>query len=311
MTPFFFLERHLNAVKDTYPDPQRLLASVEVIEKATKQQIENLEKEKQAALEQYSTEKQQREYIEKLYSQANSITYSDSSILQIVSHEAASRLVAIRGIANRIKTRANSFADSPAKLSMYMDDIEVSAYELLILFTGIPNIFGQDAKINLQPTKIYEGILKRLSNIIETSSKKIIRKSVQIKFETSNQIKPVYIDRRITEQAFYNLLMNAIKYNNPNASDVTINIVITQTSKYTEVKFQDNGLGIEEDEMDRIFMQGYRARKAIQYSMTGAGMGLTVARKAAELHGGTLELTSQSNPTEFTYSIPNIEMKDK
>ena len=46
------LERHLNAVKDTYPDPQRLLASVEVIEKATKQQIEELEKEKQAALEQ-------------------------------------------------------------------------------------------------------------------------------------------------------------------------------------------------------------------------------------------------------------------
>jgi CheY-like chemotaxis protein len=117
--------------------------------------------------------------------------------------------------------------------------------------------------------------------------------------------RPVWIDADLTRvsQALSNLLNNAAKYTPPGGE---IRVTVTASECSTTVTVADNGIGIEPEMLDRIFemftqLQPYRDR-----TTGGLGIGLTLARRLIELHGGTIEARSEGcgRGTTFVVTVP-------
>ncbi|MGR9129838.1 ATP-binding protein [Rhizobium leguminosarum] len=107
-------------------------------------------------------------------------------------------------------------------------------------------------------------------------------------------------DRSAMEQVFTNLISNAVKYS-PNAPD--IHVRARADEKTVEIAISDSGIGMDAEDLPKLFQPYYRARSAT--GIAGTGIGLNVVKQVVELHGGTVEVTSElGKGTTFTILLP-------
>ena len=99
----------------------------------------------------------------------------------------------------------------------------------------------------------------------------------------------------------YNLVDNAIKYNRPGGYvDVSVN-------NDGIIKIKDNGIGIPEESIDRIFERFYRVDKSHSKEVGGTGLGLSIVKHAVMTLGGDISLKSKLNEgSEFTVTLPKL-----
>ncbi|AWK85221.1 sensor histidine kinase [Azospirillum thermophilum] len=98
---------------------------------------------------------------------------------------------------------------------------------------------------------------------------------------------PVTGDRELLSVVFSNLVENAVKYA-PNGG--VIRLALSREGEYAVVRVSDEGIGINAADAERVFDKFYRASNAA--GTTGAGLGLYLARRIVEAHGGSIELDS-------------------
>jgi signal transduction histidine kinase len=109
-------------------------------------------------------------------------------------------------------------------------------------------------------------------------------------------------DRDKIVLAIHNLVGNAIKYT-PNGGTVTVRVVEAKGGIRVEVA--DTGIGINPEEQALIFDRFYRAKDQRIASITGSGLGLTLAREVVRLHGGDISVRSKLNQgSTFTIELP-------
>ena len=101
------------------------------------------------------------------------------------------------------------------------------------------------------------------------------------------------------EQVILNLLDNARKYSEPNTN---ITVSVYKLDGKVHIKIQDEGKGIPETDLPRIFERFYRVDKSRTRALGGSGLGLSIVKQLVEAHGGTIEVTSCSN-TGTTFEI--------
>ncbi|ULJ79442.1 ATP-binding protein [Rhizobium sp. C104] len=107
-------------------------------------------------------------------------------------------------------------------------------------------------------------------------------------------------DRSAMEQVFTNLISNAVKYS-PNAPDIYVRARVDE--KTLEIAIADSGIGMDADDLPKLFQPYYRARSAT--GIAGTGIGLNVVKQVVELHGGTVEVTSKlGKGTTFIIRLP-------
>ncbi|AJC79975.1 sensor histidine kinase protein [Rhizobium etli bv. phaseoli str. IE4803] len=107
-------------------------------------------------------------------------------------------------------------------------------------------------------------------------------------------------DRIAMEQVFTNLISNAVKYS-PDASDIYVRAWVDE--KTVEIAIADGGIGIDADDLPKLFQPYYRARSAT--GIVGTGIGLNVVKQVVELHGGSVEVMSElGKGTTFTIRLP-------
>jgi two-component system, OmpR family, sensor histidine kinase VicK len=117
----------------------------------------------------------------------------------------------------------------------------------------------------------------------------------------------VNLDQRFLRDILTNLLSNAIKYSSPNTE---IFIELRCEQQQTIILVRDQGVGIAEEDQKRLFQAFHRGNNVGMVS--GTGLGLTIAKQAAELHGGTITLTSTVGiGTTFVVTIPNVVIEDR
>lgn len=141
-------------------------------------------------------------------------------------------------------------------------------------------------------------IVTLLDDIVE-EQKTIDHSGHKITTEVS-VTKLVKADSKLMRHILTNLLSNAVKYS-PTGSEITI--TVQEKPKLLEIRVEDHGMGIPEQELSRLFTPFYRASNA-KY-VQGTGLGLTMVRQAVELHEGTIKVTSEQNEgTCIDISIP-------
>jgi two-component system sensor histidine kinase SenX3 len=109
-------------------------------------------------------------------------------------------------------------------------------------------------------------------------------------------------DEDLLVTALRNLLENAVAYS-PEKTRVVITTRKTPEGN-AELSVADQGIGIPERDLERIFERFYRVDKARSRDRGGSGLGLAVARSLAKAHGGSVELSSEPGATVFTVTIP-------
>jgi two-component system sensor histidine kinase SenX3 len=112
----------------------------------------------------------------------------------------------------------------------------------------------------------------------------------------------VYGDEALLVVALHNLIANAIQYS-PDSS--RIGIGVTESDGIVEIAVTDQGVGIADEERDRVFERFYRSDPARSRNTGGSGLGLAIVKHVAQNHGGDVRVWSQpGNGSTFTIRLP-------
>ena len=120
-------------------------------------------------------------------------------------------------------------------------------------------------------------------------------------FVTAN-VPEVYADKDGIERVVLNILSNSVKYTGEGG---TIKIYVGFVYNDAYIKVIDNGIGIPEADLNRIFERFYRVDKARTRAMGGTGLGLSIAKEILDKNGGRIDIKSKANEgTEVVITIP-------
>ena len=131
--------------------------------------------------------------------------------------------------------------------------------------------------------------------------------AIEIKNKNLNLVKDfdrvkAKVNGEMIKEAMMNLLTNAIKYNRDGGE---IKFKIAKEDGFALVQISDNGIGIEEELLDRIFERFYVVDHSRSKKISSAGLGLSIVKHIVEAHGGRIEVTSEiGEGSTFTIYLP-------
>jgi signal transduction histidine kinase len=221
-----------------------------------------------------------------------------SEFLGAVTHEFKSPLTSIRLLLERV---TGGRVVSPEAARTYYSAIGQETDRLerlvnrLLEAQQIEAGHRQYAFTSESLESVAQEVVAHLAPIAEARG---IRIDIQVEGDTPS----VRIDRAAIADAIENLVENAIKYSR-NGTRVALRIHADGERVCVEVA--DQGIGIERDELSRIFDKFYRARRGDLQSVRGTGLGLALVKAAAEAHGGVVDVESEPGVgSRFSLKLP-------
>jgi PAS domain S-box-containing protein len=139
-------------------------------------------------------------------------------------------------------------------------------------------------------------------SIVDEFTEKISQKNITLNRTDNPPQLQVTIDSRLLHIIVSNLMSNATKYSNPNG---TLDFSYTLEGTTLHIVVKDDGIGIPESELERLFSKFFRATNAQTHQTQGTGLGLYVVKQSVEKLGGTIEVSSQENQgAQFNVALP-------
>ena len=203
-----------------------------------------------------------------------------------VTHEIKTPLTAIIGYLETIKDGAINNINETKK---FIDIILKQAERLNRLVEDLLTI----SKIELNETRFnFENMFlsDAVNNVISIVEKKATSKKINIENEIPEKLRPVRADRDRLTQILVNVLDNAVKFT-PELGKVRI--TEAETNGYIVISITDTGIGVPEDEIQRLGERFYRVDKTRSRDLGGTGLGLSIVKHLMIAHGGKMEIESQ------------------
>jgi two-component system sensor histidine kinase/response regulator len=230
-----------------------------------------------------------KQKMEKLAIDAEIANQAKSSFLAKMSHEIRTPMNAIIGL-SQLALNANLSPKQRENISM----VHASSQSLLTLLNDILDFSKIEAKkLELEQADfILNTSIQRLLNVCSFSADE---KQLKLNVTIDNDVPVAFIgDALRLEQILINLVNNAIKFTQQ--GDITINIsLLKQTNSINTLKFSvvDQGIGIGEDQLQRLFSEFSQADTSVTRRYGGSGLGLTICKELVELMGGTITVKSE------------------
>jgi len=228
-----------------------------------------------------------------------------SDFVNMVAHELRSPLISIRqqntvlleGLVGPLEEKQEEFVGKGVK----------KIDQLLELINDLLDIAKIEEGKHVQhrvPTDIETLITDTLS-LLEPRAK---GQGITLTGSCKN-MKPVHADPKGIEEIFNNLVTNAINYS-PEGGLVEVTAQVL--GEYMEIKVSDTGVGIDPEELPKIFDKFYRVKNKKTREVTGTGLGLAIVKGVVESHSGTIDVESvpEKGPT-FRILLPVIREKGK
>ena len=141
-----------------------------------------------------------------------------------------------------------------------------------------------------------------MKNVISQFQKVLKEKNIKFSFEHPRDSLYVVLDKEKMGIALYNLIDNAIKYTLPKGS---ILVTLVGVDKEIHISVKDTGIGIPEEEKERIFSKFFRAHNAMLMETYGSGLGLSVVKDIAEKHHGSIAFRkNEGSGSTFILTVP-------
>jgi len=225
--------------------------------------------------------------------------YPISEVSSIVSHQFKTPLAGIKSSLEVLVS--GDLGEIGKDQKYYLERALENTGRLINLVKNMLSISKIDAEmLELHPTEV--NLVDVVKEVISELSSIALANNAEIKFDEKAQIRAISIDRVKIKEVFNNLIYNAIRYKNGKAS-----ILVSLVDEGSEIIFscKDNGIGIDEDEKDKIFGKFYRSSRVMEIWTEGTGLGLFIAKAIVEKSGGRIWFESAHGVgTTFYVSLP-------
>jgi len=209
-----------------------------------------------------------------------------SDFVSSVSHEFKTPLTSIRTLIERLQ---GGKVQDKAKMDQYISVIAQDTDKLTRLVGNILD-FSKIEEGKREYDFVETDVAQLVSRLIQEFQKDEIRKDFLIRLLIQENIPKLTLDKEAFSQALINLLDNAVKFS-PDKKEIHVHLSADEENIILEVK--DKGIGIPQDEMDKIFEKFYQGKNALKRTVKGAGLGLTLVKHTVEAHGGRVSVKSK------------------
>ena len=221
-----------------------------------------------------------------------------------VSHELKTPITSIMGYAD---TLLEEEYDKETQ-SKFLNVIASEARRMAKLVTDLLTLSRNDSNRNVvRPEQFDLGeLVKKCQDKLAIEIKK---KNHEVKSFVTADVPPVYADKDDIERVVLNILTNSIKYTKE-GGEIKIYVGFVYNDAY--IKVFDNGIGIPEEDLNRIFERFYRVDKARSREMGGTGLGLSIAKDLLDRNGGSIDIKSEvGKGTEVVIKVPTKAKQEK
>lgn len=214
-----------------------------------------------------------------------------------VSHELKTPITSIMGYAD---TLLEGEYDKDTQ-NRFLNVIAEEARRMAKLVTDLLTLSRFDNNQVLQE-KVKFDLGELVKQCQEKVQIEIDKKGHKVECFVTAEVPNVYADREGIERVVLNILTNSIKYT-PDGGNIKIYVGFVYNDAY--IKVIDNGLGIPEEDLTRIFERFYRVDKARTRQMGGTGLGLSIAKEILDKNNGSIDIKSEKGKgTEVVIRIP-------
>jgi signal transduction histidine kinase/CheY-like chemotaxis protein len=235
----------------------------------------------------------------RLYHQLEAANRHKSEFLASMSHELRTPLNAIIGFSEVLIERL--FGDLNEKQEEYLRDILDSGRHLLSLINDILDLSKVEAgrmELELGRFSLREALENGLTMVRERAS----RHGIALDLNADAALDVIEADERKVKQVVFNLLSNAVKFT-PDGGRVGITAGLDGGE--VRITVWDTGIGIASEDQARIFEEFQQVGSLDRQGQEGTGLGLALARRFVELHGGSLSVESAvGQGSRFSFTLP-------
>jgi len=229
------------------------------------------------------------------------------NFISLVSHELRTPLVAViqylevlyGGMAGQVSEQQKQIIE---RMKVRLNEL----LDLINRWLKLARIEELNIKDNFQEFSL-EPIIDESVELIKPLA---LEKGIKIEKKSIDSDYKILGERDLIKEVFINLITNGVKYNQ-NQGSVSINF--RKNGDYIAVDITDTGIGISEDELNRLGEEFYRVKR--EGIASGSGLGLAIVKKILDIHNGRLEIQSKINQgSTFTVYLPfsiNMERDEK
>ncbi len=212
------------------------------------------------------------------------------------SHELKTPITSIQGYAELLE---NDIITDPAMQKDFIRRIKKEAVHMTSLINDIlmiSRLEAKEAEISFSPV--------RVAVLVEDirSSLEPLAANQGIFLHTDCPPLRIYANPQQIRELFLNLMSNAVKYNRPGGQ---VWVTVREEDDHMILKVRDNGVGIPEESLDRIFERFYRVDKGRSKKQGGTGLGLSIVKHIVNFYHGTIQVRSKVDEgSEFLVTLP-------
>jgi signal transduction histidine kinase/CheY-like chemotaxis protein len=225
-----------------------------------------------------------------------------SEFVSVASHELRTPLAAIKSAVQLIlKGKTGEINESQEKFLSMADRNINRLTNILNNFLDLSRIESGKIWMNFEEIDL-KGPIEFTLSLLKTKANE---KSIQLKIDFPSELPSVYADRERLEQILTNLIGNAIKFT-PENGEISVSAKPLRREKnMVAISVRDSGIGIPEEQLNKVFDKFYQVEDSLQRSVSGTGLGLAITKGLIEASHGKVWVESEvGKGSTFTFTLP-------
>ncbi len=245
----------------------------------------------------YAALKERADKLEKAYKELQELDKLKDELVQNVSHELRTPLTFIKGYVELMLEQ-----DMGPLNEVQRESLSIVAEKTNALTRLVSDIIFLQ-QIERESLDLALHSLRDVANMaLHSCEVTAANAGIALRLDAPAVVAPIAIDRDRINQVFDNLLGNAIKFS-PRGGTITIGV--EDIGDYLRLSVADTGVGIPSDKLKRVFERFYQVDGSATRRFGGAGLGLAIARRIVESHGGEIWVESEmGHGSRFVFTLP-------
>lgn len=237
--------------------------------------------------------------LQKRNEELSRLNNTKNQLLGMAAHDLRNPLGIILGYTNLLISSLGGKVDDKSILKL--EHIKKSSGSMLNLINELLDISAiESGKVQLNLSQ--QNLVKLIENIISLNQIFYDKKQITLQFKHEKDIPDIICDPQKIEQVITNLLTNALKFSRP---DTTVEISITKHHQEILVAVKDQGIGIPESEIPKLFQTFSRTSAKSTAGEPSTGLGLAIAKKIVAEHKGKIWAESEvGKGSTFFFTLP-------